>query len=439
MRVSIFWFFLLLLLLVQAPCFAQHVTDSDYCIRNVNIINPEKKQSLLWNRDVYIKDGIIVKIKKSSNKPPVKDKQSVDGTGMFLMAGLADMHAHIPQDNREKYMLMNLAAGVTTLRSMRGDTSHIRLKKEVEQGKITGPDLIISAPPITARTAIQADELSAVVASYKQAGFDLIKVLSIPDSSFFEKLMFAANTHNVPVAGHSPIQVPVEKVIESGYSSIEHLQGLIAVYQQDASALAPLINSLKAKQIYNCPTLDWYQISTMQYSVEELKERKGLEYVDPLEMKDWVAQVENRISLQSQRDQDSVMHEKKQANRYMQQKLELVKLLHSANAPLLLSPDASGIFAVPGFSVFEEMKLYSKAGLNNQEILKIATYNPAACMRQQHSWGSVEKGKKANLILLRKNPLDAIEHIQGIESVISQGKYMITADMKSKLSQPIKL
>jgi imidazolonepropionase-like amidohydrolase len=439
MRVSIFWFFFLLLLGVQAQCFAQHVTDSDYFIRNVNIVKPEKKQPLLWKRDVYIKDGVIVEIKRSTKKPPRKGKQSVDGTGRFLMAGLADMHAHIPQDNREKYLLMNLATGVTILRSMRGDTSHTRLKNDIELGRTTGPNLIISAPPISARTTIQAHEISAVIAAYKQAGFDLIKVLSIPDSSFFEKLMSAADTHYLPVAGHSPNQVPVERVIESGYSSIEHLQGLIAVYQKDSSALAPLINSLKAKQVYNCPTLDWYQISTMQYSLEELKARKGLEYLDPLEVKNWVAQVENRISLQSQRDQDSVMLEVEQATRYMQEKLELVKLLHSANAPLLLSPDASGIFAVPGFSVFEEMKLYSKAGLNNQEILKIATHNPAAYMKQQHKWGSVEEGKKANLILLRKNPLDSIENIQGIEAVILQGKYMRTEDVKSKLNQLIEL
>lgn len=439
MRLFILLFFQLLLLVVQAQCFAQHAIETDYFIRNVNIVNPEKKQPLLLNRDVYIKDGVIVKIKRSAKKSSEKGKSSIDGTGKFLMAGLADMHAHIPQDNREKYLLMNLAAGVTTLRSMRGDTSHIQLKSEIKNGKIVGPDLILSAPPISARTAIHAEEFSDVVETYKQAGFDLIKVLSVPDSSFFEKLMFAANANNLPVAGHAPSQVPVARVIQSGYSSIEHLQGLIAVYQKDSSALAPLISSLKANRVYNCPTLDWYQITTMQYSLEELKAREGLEYLDPLEVKKWVAQVESRISLQRQRDQDSVLHEMKQASRYMQQKLHLLKLLHSQDAPLLLSPDASGLFAVPGFSVFEEMKLYSKAGLNNREILKIATYNPAAYMRQQNNWGSVDAGKKANLILLQNNPLDAIESIQGIEAVISHGNYLKIEDLKIKLSQQSEL
>jgi hypothetical protein len=434
-RSLIFPLLLLLLLLAQGKCLAQHGIGNDYVIRKVNIISPEKKKPLLENRDVYIKDGRIVKIQKASKNLVGINKTIIDGMGKYLMAGLADMHAHIPADDQEKYLLMNLAAGVTTLRSMRGDTSHISLKREIAAGKQLGPDLILSAPAISARTSIQEHELPRAVLAYKQMGFDLIKVLSVPDSSYFEKLMAAARTSNMPVAGHSPRQIHVKRVVENGYSSIEHLQGVIDVYQSDSLSLAPLITRLKINKVYNCPTLDWYYISYKQFSLDELTKRKGLEYVDVQLVRQWVAQAETNLLEQSKGNQDSLKQKLNQDRKDIQDKLRLVKKLNESDAPLLLSPDASGAFAIPGFNVCEEMKLYSRAGISNQDILKIAVFNPAAYLGKQDDWGSIGVGKKANLIMLSENPLESIENIEHVEAVMSNGKYLEVADVISRLNK----
>lgn len=425
----------LLLFLAHFSCLAQQEVCDDYVIRKVNIIRPENKKSLLEKRDVYIRDGRITKIRRFSRNLAKSKQLVIDGTGKYLMAGLADMHAHIPADYQEKYLLMNLAAGVTMLRSMRGDTSHLSLKREIADGKRIGPDLIISAPPISAKTPIQEDELSNAVLTYKQMGFDLIKVLSVPDSAYFEKLMTAAKEYNMPLAGHSPRQVSVKRVVAHGYSSIEHLQGILDVYQNDSVSLAPLITSIKTNKVYNCPTLDWYYVSYKQYSLDELTSRKGLEYLDVQLIEKWIAQVEAGKLLQSKGNQDSLQQKLNQDAKHVQDKLRLVKKLSDSDAPLLLSPDASGAFAVPGFNMYEEMKLYSKAGISNKDILKIAVFNPAGYTGKQDDYGSVAPGKRANLILLSENPLKSIESMQHVKAVISNGRYLVVSDLMSSLNK----
>jgi imidazolonepropionase-like amidohydrolase len=78
---------------------------------------------------------------------------------------------------------------------------------------------------------------------------------------------------------------------------------------------------------------------------------------------------------------------------------------------------------VPGFGMYEEMKLYKNAGLSNYQILKCATLNAAKHLKQDKIWGSIEIGKQANLILLNSNPLDNIDHIKEVEATIIQGRY----------------
>lgn len=418
------------LIIVFFNCQAQ---NHDYCLQNVSIIDVTGKGGLLTNMDVYIKNDRISKINKSGKKGAEQAGEIINGEGKFLMPGLADMHVHIPKENTERFLLFNLAAGVTAVRSMRGDTSHLLLKRKIENEEIPGPVLFLSAPPFHPKTNIKKEALSQTILEYKKEGFDLIKVLGIPDTAYFEALMQAANNAEILVAGHVPKQIPVERVIQSGYSCIEHLEGLIEIYQKDTAAITSILEKLKNKGVYNCPTLDWYNIGYMQLSLDELKKREGLEYVNEEQINKWIKRIEDYNAKQNLRDKDSVRAEQAQERKYIQDKLQLVKKLNDIGAFLLLSPDATGAFGVPGFSMFEEMKLYSKAGIANKDILKIATYNPALYFGQADKWGSVNSGLKANLILLSENPLVSIENIQYQEAVFINGKYFKTEELKNRL------
>ena len=108
-----------------------------------------------------------------------------------------------------------------------------------------------------------------------------------------------------------------------------------------------------------------------------------------------------------------------------------LKQMADENVLLLLSAD-DGPFNVPGFSMAEEMKLYSKAGLSNYQILKCATLNAALYFKTEKNNGSVEVGKRANLVLLKANPLDNIDNIKLVEGTILNGKYYSQAQLLEK-------
>ena len=97
-------------------------------------------------------------------------------------------------------------------------------------------------------------------------------------------------------------------------------------------------------------------------------------------------------------------------------------MLADNEALLLLSAD-DGIFNVPGFGLLEEMKIYKNAGLSNYQILKIATLNAAIYFKNEKNSGTLEVGKKADLVLLNANPLSDIENCRQVEGTFVNGKY----------------
>ncbi|MCX8491727.1 MAG: hypothetical protein ORN54_11730 [Cyclobacteriaceae bacterium] len=87
--------------------------------------------------DVLIQNGKIIKIGRSIR--PIHNCMTINGKGNYLIPGLTDMHAHIPEYGNRKisvsdYLNLCLASGVTTLRSMRGNLSQLKLKDSIQKG-----------------------------------------------------------------------------------------------------------------------------------------------------------------------------------------------------------------------------------------------------------------------------------------------------------------
>ena len=186
---------------------------------------------------------------------------------------------------------------------------------------------------------------------------------------------------------------------------------------------------MKTKGVAFCPTLSFYHIYSFKFSEKTLLERNGMIYVSAKVKSVWLK--EYKDALKSTQDQLKTDFENKYLNVYKQQFLKFDKIFKSAveaGVLVLLSPD-DGIFNVPGFGMYEEMILYKAAGLSNYQILKCATYNAAVHFKQQKLWGSVEVGKKANLLLLNANPLENIENIKQVEATILNGKYYSQKDL----------
>jgi imidazolonepropionase-like amidohydrolase len=116
-----------------------------------------------------------------------------------------------------------------------------------------------------------------------------------------------------------------------------------------------------------------------------------------------------------------------------QKQLDLVLAMHRAGVKMLAASDAVVWYVFPGFSLHDEMELFVKAGLTPMEALQTATLNPATYLGLSDMVGTVEEGKKADLVLLEANPLENISNTKKINAVIVGGRLIPKASLEKML------
>jgi len=102
--------------------------------------------------------------------------------------------------------------------------------------------------------------------------------------------------------------------------------------------------------------------------------------------------------------------------------------LHKAGVSLLAGTDSSVPLVVPGFALLDELIYLAKLGLSPYEALKTSTYNPALYLGELDEFGTIEKGKRADLVLLEENPLDDITNTRKIAGTMVRGRWYSRAD-----------
>jgi imidazolonepropionase-like amidohydrolase len=98
--------------------------------------------------------------------------------------------------------------------------------------------------------------------------------------------------------------------------------------------------------------------------------------------------------------------------------LQTIGALHKANIPIVAGTDVG----VPGHTLHRELELYVKAGLTPLEAIQTATLTPARVMKLENEVGTIEAGKRADIIVLDANPIDNISNIRRIRFVLTQGR-----------------
>ena len=109
-----------------------------------------------------------------------------------------------------------------------------------------------------------------------------------------------------------------------------------------------------------------------------------------------------------------------------------VAALHAAGARILVGSDVPNPFVLYGYSVHEELALLVEAGVTPYEALVAATRAPAESL-QDPTFGTVEAGKRADLVLLNANPLVDIEASKAIAGVMVRGRWLPDWELASML------
>jgi imidazolonepropionase-like amidohydrolase len=101
---------------------------------------------------------------------------------------------------------------------------------------------------------------------------------------------------------------------------------------------------------------------------------------------------------------------------------------------MLAGTDSFNAYCFPGFAVHDELELFVEAGMSPLEALQTATLNPARYLNLSQSFGTVEQGKIADLVLLHANPLETIGNTQKIAGVVVNGKYLPGEQLRTMLA-----
>lgn len=400
-------------------------------IKNINVI-PLHINQTLNNMDVYITNGTITKI--TIHKEDVRHDSIpilIDGTDKYLIPTFVDAHAHLPDSTFwETYKWMQILNGVTTFRSMRGELWHIDLKKQEMTNKIH-PNLYLGSPPISRRDSMDANEADRLLQSYKKMGFDFIKILSVKDEPTFDNLVQSSKFNKIPLAGHSPSNIGIFNVAESGvFQTVEHLGGILRL--RDFNDINKGIDLCIQNDLYHCPTLDWYY--TGQVLEDSLRRKLGVEYAKQSSIHEWEQKISNYYN---DTNSEKRSEERKKQKNSFKYRLNYLGYMYRQGSNLILSPDASGLYGIPGFDYHRELQHYVDAGISNYDILKATSYNYFKMIHQDMTDGTIKVGQKSDLLILSDNPLLAIENAQKIEAVIINGHFLTKQEIEEKLNQSV--
>jgi len=428
-------------------------TQREIVFRSVNVI-PMDQERVIEKQDVVVKNGIITAIGKTGSIKHASDALIIDGTGKFLLPGLAEMHAHVPPVNDIEPMkeVVQLFAvnGITTIRGMLGHPRHLELRSKINSGEILGPRFITSGPSLNGNTVKTPQAAFDSVRSQKQAGYDFMKLHPGLTKENFAAIVTSSREVNLPFAGHVSFDVGVWRAIDAGYATIDHLDGfvdclvpgienmketetgLFGLYigsKADEKKIPALVKGLKDHSIWVVPTqaLAERWMSPIR-DADALAKEPEMVYMNKNTITNWTNSKKTLVS--------DARYDAASVNAFIQLRRKLIYECNKNGVGLLLGCDAPQVFNVPGFSTHHELAYLVDAGLTPYEALKTGTVNVAGFMKR-NDMGTIKKGNVSDLVLLSDNPLTNIRNSQKIEGVML-GKLWLSKEYIEKSLSIIK-
>lgn len=457
---------LIVLLVASATFVAQTRTKAATPIAfvNVNVI-PMDKQRVLQKQNVIIRNGVIAEIGDATRIKIPRGAQRIDGTGKYLIPGLTDMHVHLFTDDEfpdhlaaDEFKIM-IAYGVTTIRLMIGTPEQLVLRRKSANEEILAPTIYVASPHLTGRKQPNAvvvtteSEARDAVRKSKQDGYDFIKVTTFLKSEVYEAIVDEARKQNIRVVGHADSRsVGLERAFKAR-QQIEHLDSYLEALLPEK---APVKGSVSDIYLYNpknwdsldyvdeskipelarltvesnpfvTPTLHLFKFTFGKGRTEEsFKAQPDLRFYPQKIIDLWMGVSKKYLAT-------AAPVEKRE--KYTRIRDKIVKAIHDAGGHLMAGSDTPEWLLLYGYTLHLELIDLRDAGLSNYAALETATRNPALFFGTIDKTGTIEKGKRADLVLLEANPLDDIANTQKRAGVMLKGKYYSQLEMDKWLDQ----
>jgi imidazolonepropionase-like amidohydrolase len=438
-------------------------------ITNVTIADVEQKK-LVPNQTVVITDDLISDIQKSKKIQIPKNANIINGNGKYLIPGLVDAHIHFFQNgglytrpdviDLRKYMSYEeemtyakqdmenklrryLKNGITTVIDV-GSTLYYLKERKKYTDKAFSPSIFITGPLLTTYQPEVFSNLGenepfmlteniedGINGVQKQLPYqtDFIKIwyiagadgLSIEESArknlpIVKAIIDEAHKHNLKVAVHATQRITAQLAVENGADFLVHSiddeilkDDFVKLMKKNKTILSPTLtvssgymNTFGQKlemSEYELKKSDPYQMGTLL----------DLKHISDSALAENLKKYANSASVISAANlEDSIC----KAN---------LKILSDAGVLIATGTDAGNIGTLHTSSYLDELLAMQDSGMNSWQILQASTINGAKIFNTEKEFGSVTKGKLANLVLLDANPIEEVENLTKVNLVINKG------------------
>ncbi|WP_036155359.1 amidohydrolase family protein [Maribacter forsetii] len=445
------------------------ISSEAILIHNGTIINIEDG-SILKDKAILIDSGKIKVIGEySSLKSIVNPKNEIDIDKKFIIPGLWDMHIHLEgQDLVEDNLALLpvfVAYGITTVRDMASDLGEqvLTWREEIANNKILGPQIFTAGRKLEGINSIWKGDLE--IANEKELGqmlnklesykVDLVKITENTLSGpLFLKSVQEAKNRGFKVSGHIPIDLTIEEVVKSGFTSIEHASYLLRLGGDEKGIVAQLksgdITKSEANEYYSTnfdqdtAMLAYQNLSKTNIAVTPtLIGGRQLAYLDEEDhnQDEFLNYLTDRFTANYQWRIDRMENDTQEQRQSRKSRYELIAkqlpFLQEAGIKILAGSDAAALntYVYPALSLHQELGLFQEAGLKPLQILQSATINGAELMGKLNTLGTIEANKEADMVILNSNPLLDVKATQDIYAVVNNGQYLNRKDLDSILQK----
>ncbi len=416
-------------------------------LKNVKIYNSEN--GTFTGANIILNNGVIATILPEDSL--ASHVEYIDGKEGYLMPGLIDTHVHLANSKNDLYLY--LAHGVTGICEMFGNEKHLQWRLEQESGSI-GPKMFVATPKIGRLDGIRpflsrfyrgqvnyplVNSVRNAVRGFKDAGFDAIKIGSFIDQELFEAVLAESSIQHIKVIGHLGQGVDFDFFLNSSQIQIAHIDEIskhleiefgalnnsnLLEYSQFVESRAPdIARKLKEHgKVVSTTLFSSVNRPNQFYYPEKLLGRAEISFVNPQildsESHGWTKSKPTPVQKEILAAKAAVVK-------------TITRALVRQDVPLLPGSDANMFGMIPGVSLHDELKTMAEAGVPIARILNSATRDAAIFMEEKA--GKIEPGYDANLILLRKNPLNNISNTESIELLFYDQYYLTKNNMENML------
>jgi len=411
---------------------------------HANVFNSETGK-ILKDQNVVVAGNRIQSI-GPFDKPGPADAEVVNATGKTLLPGLWDMHTHVGDNDG----LLNLAAGVTTVRDLANDTDTLLARrKRIEEGKEIGTRIIIAGiidgrGPYQGPTKVLVsteEEARAAVENYAKLGYVQIKIYSSVKPELVPPIINEAHKKGLRVSGHIPAEMTAAECVKLGFDEIQHANFLMLNFTPDvkntntptrftevakrgadldlnSAEVQSFVKLLQDRHTTLDPTLSIFEDMFLTRAGEIPRGFQPIAKRLPPQVR--------RGLLSSGLTPPAGMDQ--QYRKSFAKMVELVGVMYRAGIPI-----EAGTDSMVGFALHRELELHVQAGIPPARVLQDATLNAARIMGMDRDLGSITAGKLADLTLVDGDPVANISDVRKTALVVKDGVLYRPAEMYSAL------